>query len=131
MDIYIAAPWTHRDQAREAARQCDEAGHSITRPWWDCEAGDEETEKLAELAWFDMLGVLQCDALIILNYAKSEGKAVETGLALGLKLSDQGGPRIFLIGPKSNIFHNMAFFEKYETLEEVLEVIKGEPSQMR
>jgi nucleoside 2-deoxyribosyltransferase len=100
MRLYIAAPWTHKPDAAAAATRAIARGHSITKPWWlHRETRDEE--ELMQQAVEDINGVQDADAFILLNLEKSEGKAVETGLALA------AGIRIIVVGAPSNLFHHL------------------------
>lgn len=130
MNVYIAAPWAERDRAREAGELVEAAGHYITRKWWDHEAASgqhasevDEThaQLLKEQAREDMFGVVTADALIVLNLSKSEGKAVETGIAL---MSD-GLHHLVLVGPRTNIFHYLPCWDIVETIEEAIEALNG------
>lgn len=79
--VYLAAPWVCRDAARGVAKDLEAAGYSITRPWWDMEAGWEEHDKLAHHAEEDVAAVVAADVMVVLDYAKSEGKSFEQGVA--------------------------------------------------
>lgn len=139
MRIYVAAPWTHKLEARVLADVLEAAGHTLTKKWWEHrevpgylrrditqEAHDELTVQALE----DLQGVADADAFILLNLEKSEGKAVETGVALTaytlrLSLADLGiegeGPtRFILIGGKSNLFHYLPVWEEYTNVESML-----------
>lgn len=90
MKIYVAAPWTHKAEAAAFASQLESAGHTVTEKWWqhaDVESyprpgSKAEHAELRQQASKDVKGVRTCDVLIVLQLAKSEGKAVEQGLAL-------------------------------------------------
>lgn len=100
MRVYVAAPWTHKEDAREAAALIEREGHEITEPWWDHPDTNDPVE-LEDQAARDIHGVEHSDALVLLNLAKSEGKAVETGIALARHIP------ILLVGDKSNVFHSL------------------------
>lgn len=106
MRIYIAAPWTHKTDAARVASLLETAGHTITKRWWEhCEvpgyltADHSNDDELTEQALQDIDGVLTADVFVLLNYEKSEGKAVETGIALAV------GIPIIVVGGRSNLFH--------------------------
>lgn len=101
MKVYVAAPWTHRTFAAAFAERLAAYGHTITRDWWTHEGGEDEFDILREQAIEDMNAVRKADAVVVLQLAKSEGKAAETGAAIAL-----GIPVIALIYDKpGNIFH--------------------------
>lgn len=120
MRVYIAAPWNYRELAKAASSLVEAAGHTITWPWWDHECGDEDHAQLAELAWKDFRGVVGADVLLLLNYAKSEGKAVEQGIAL------LSGIPIIGVGPHPTcIFHHVNVYTWVNTVEEAIERLRA------
>lgn len=121
MNIYIAAPWGHREDARAASLLVEQAGHTITHKWWDHEAGDEDYDTLKVLAEKDIHGVYEADVLILLNLVKSEGKAVEQGLAIA------AGIPVFGVGAHpTNIFQNLqpGPYLWFDSVEHVLGFLK-------
>lgn len=121
MNVYIAAPWVHRDDAREAAKIIDAAGHIVTEAWWDhvdvgqkFDGSDETaiTDELARQAALDIIGVMNADVVVVLNLAKSEGKAVEQGIALTL-----GVPIIGVGQMGSNVFQ---YLPQYTWVDDVV-----------
>ena len=110
MKIYLAAPWVRREEAKAAAAQAVEAGHTITHDWWNHEAGNEDTDELERLGRLDYDAVRTCEAFIVLNLEKSEGKSVEQGIALYGHLDGPAGPYYLIgVGPRgTNIFQNLA-----------------------
>lgn len=101
MEVYVAAPWTDRWKASAFAARCEAHGHTITRKWWEYEAGNEEHEKLREQAIADFDAVAKSEAVVVLQLNKSEGKAAETGYAIAHDLPvvvvtyDDGAGNIF------------------------------------
>jgi hypothetical protein len=63
--------------------------------------------------------VVCASAFVLLNLEKSEGKAVETGVALGV------GARRILVGPRSNIFHYLPGWTRVNTVEEAILALKS------
>jgi nucleoside 2-deoxyribosyltransferase len=122
--IYLAAPWVRRDEARAAGELIEAAGHTITKKWWEhrdvpIDQADRHLE-LEQQAIEDLEGVFRAQVFVLLNLATSEGKAVETGLALAY------GKPIILVGERSNLFHylvNPAF--RVPTIEEAI-VLAGQ-----
>lgn len=106
MRIYVAAPWTHKADAARVAAGLEAAGHEITKRWWEHREvphyltdDDSNDAELRQQAVEDVQGVLDADVFVLLNYEKSEGKAVETGIALA------AGVPIIVVGQRSNLFH--------------------------
>lgn len=125
MRIYLAAPWDHRDETRVFAKVLKQAGHVITEPWWEhhnvgaypYEAKGSDLDELVNQAWKDYAGVLTAQRVVVLQLAKSEGKAIETGLAIAHKIP------ICVYTPEGlygNLFHYLPEIKKARTFVEVL-----------
>lgn len=128
MRIYIAAPWVEREKLPAIARVFEGAGHTITERWWEHEdvpnyphhTTEAEDKELGNQATRDLLGVFMADAVVLINSAKSEGKAVETGLAIA------AGMPVIVVGPRSNIFHWMLPPEFcVDTIDEALRLLSS------
>jgi nucleoside 2-deoxyribosyltransferase len=103
MRVYVAAPWADRSAAHIFAVALRHQGFEITRNWWDAECEEDDYEMLAEHAVEDIYAVEDADAFVLLQLDKSEGKAVEMGVALAA-----GIPIIVVTygGNPSNIFQH-------------------------
>ena len=106
MIIYLAAPWKYRAEAKQVAQQYRDKGHTIVSRWHDdwgtkSDAGITESEKRDE-AEKDVADVMVCQCLVVLNWEKSEGKAVEQGIAIARHTP------IIVVGAASNVFHSLA-----------------------
>ncbi len=101
--IYLAAPWSRRRFARTVAQQIRKAGHVIVSRWHDEWADRDDKhvsdEEFQNEAAYDVYDVRHSDLMIVLNLVKSEGKAVEQGIALA------SGIPIIVVGDRSNVFH--------------------------
>lgn len=123
MKVYIAAPWVDRDIMPPIAEMFVEAGFTITHPWWVDDPfvpdypSNMENPLLEDIARKDFLGVVEADAVVLLNTGKSEGKAVETGIALAMC------HRVILVGMRSNIFHYMPEIEIVSSVSEAIEAL--------
>src|SRR5215213_5765392 len=85
MRIYIAGPWAHRGDMPGISEMFEKAGHEITWKWWntpDIPENENRNEELTKQAFNDKRGVEECQILVLINSAKSEGKAFEQGLAV-------------------------------------------------
>lgn len=116
MRVYLAAPWSHRADARAARDRIQAAGHIVNDRWLDV---DETTTTEAQEAEHDVMDLMMSEALIVLNLAKSEGKACETGMAL------MAGLPVISVGQGSNIFLKLAQVHRVETLHEAITVLDG------
>ena len=106
MKAYLAAPWTDRANMPERAARFEAAGHTVTTRWWEFEdrpganfPSNEDDPYYEDRAYQDFIGVVQADVLVVFNTEKSEGKAVETGIATSLFKP------VVLVGVRSNVFH--------------------------
>ncbi len=107
--VYLAAPWVRRIQARIARRALQDAGYVVTSRWLDVD--ETKTTQAAE-AQNDFDDLVQCDALVVLNLEKSEGKAVEQGIALGRKM-----PIIAVGEERLNVFQHLPRIKLVPTLD--------------
>ena len=122
-NIYIAGPWVARDHARRIAALLADEGHAITHPWWDYEAGNEDHERLAELATLDIEAVLRADVLVVVHPdILSEGKAWEQGLAWAAQIP------IFVLGqkplPVKCIFHELPSYRWFDDLARLRDALR-------
>ena len=99
MHIYIAAPFSHRDEAANAATLLCDAGFTITSRWHDEYTDTADPRTYQEQAVADLHDVGCAQVFLLLNLAYSEGKCVELGYAL------HAGLAIIVIGERSNIFY--------------------------
>ncbi len=125
MNIYIAAPWAHRAQMPAIATKFEDAGHEITHKWWEVEDVPEDTrseEALRDQAILDVEGVLNGEVMVLINSAKSEGKALEQGIAIA------SGKEIYAVGQRGehskNVFHYLDNYTWFNTVEDVIEVME-------
>lgn len=124
MKVYIAAPWVDRHLVPAIADQFEAAGHEVTERWWlhpdvNGYLGAEDNPELEDQAMKDFMGVVEADAFVVLNTGKSEGKAVETGIALTMCIP------VVVIGGKSHIFHYLPDVQFVETAAEAIEAINS------
>lgn len=126
--VYVAAPWKDKDQVPAVVERLEAMGFVITCRWWEIEAKLEEAatdEFKRSCAEGDRDGVINADFVVVLNTSKSEGKAVEQGLAIA------HNKPIFIVGKigevSSNVFHylpNYRWVANLETLYENLAMLK-------
>lgn len=124
--MYLAAPWVSKDLMPTAAKVFEDAGFEITHKWWvhdsnlDYNSGDEFK---AQCAHDDFMGAYNADVLVLFHTAKSEGKAVEQGIAL-----TRGIP-IIAIGERGyttamNIFHWMPAYTWVNGISEAIDEVR-------
>lgn len=120
--IYLAAPWEAKPQAKEARETLREAGFVVDCRWidlhTDVDTKHPDLDKFkAEQALNDVEDLINSDILILLNISKSEGKAVETGMALA------SGRPVILVGERTNIFHWLPI-TKVSNIQEAIDQIR-------
>lgn len=113
-NLYVAAPWIHRLTARQTAQELREAGFEITSRWHDEWGTNPDHPQTADTldpvtaateAAMDFTDVLCADAMVVLNLSKSEGKAVEQGIALTAQL-----PVVVVGSERFNVFQYLDTF---------------------
>lgn len=118
MRLYVAAPWVRRAQACEAADYLRAEGFLVQARWL---RGHEDTANPLTLqaeAIADVEDVLACDVFVLLNLAKSEGKATELGIAYC------AGKPVVVVGPKSgNIFYHLPGVDVVECLRDAVDAL--------
>lgn len=117
--IYIASQWVERARMPEVAKQFEDSGFSITHKWWETEGGWEKSpDELRKQAEHDVEGVLSADAVVLVNTGKSEGKAVEQGIAIA------AGKPIIAIGTRGefslNVFHYLPLYTWVSSVEQAI-----------
>jgi nucleoside 2-deoxyribosyltransferase len=80
MKIYIASSLKNADNVRKVRDILIEKGHTITYDW-TTHGLVADTTKLADIAFKEFQGVVQCDALVVLS-PTGYGTHVEMGIAL-------------------------------------------------
>ena len=128
MNVYLAAPWKFRADAKQVAQQIREAGYCIKSRWHDewgdveeapAQAGNTNPDVLLDEATADYDDVKGSDVMIVLNLEKSEGKAVEQGLALAWDK-----PVIVVGSERFNVFQYLPSFSLVATVHDALEHLK-------
>ena len=131
--VYLAAAWIKGGDALVARDQLVRAGIDVTSRWLERVKGNTDpaydytkdpnyTAPDAKVeATKDIEDIEGADAVVVLNSAKSEGKAVEQGVALML------GIPIIVVGERSNTFQ---YFDPPKVtvvanMDEAIEVLRG------
>lgn len=119
MKVYIAAPWVRRADAIEIGKQFTAAGIEVTSRWFhhpgdpnDATGLTSDAREVRRQALEDIEDVKRSDALVVLNLQKSEGKAVETGIAIANDIP------FISVGKRSNIFQSLG--TEVDTVEDAL-----------
>jgi nucleoside 2-deoxyribosyltransferase len=113
--VYLAGPWKHRLSAAMGRSYLRHRGIDVVSNWTDVD-DTKDSQQLQKAAQQDWNELQQADVLVLLNLAKSEGKAVEFGSAL------QRGIRVIVVQPdvfaRSHIFMHLPQVEFVTTLVE-------------
>jgi nucleoside 2-deoxyribosyltransferase len=124
--VYVAAPWVRKQEAIAAGEQLKAAGFEVTSRWFyhegdpnDSTGVGEDREQIRMQAREDINDVLNSDALVVLNLEMSEGKAVETGIALAYNLP------VISVGGRSNIFQALGV--EVNSLDDAIQVLNLVP----
>lgn len=126
MRLYIAAPWSSRDKAIEAAHFLRSEGFNVHARWLDEVASDINTfEGCQERALMDVDDVSHADAFVLLNLGMSSGKATELGMAHmhGLPIVVVGPPAT-PFGPQGNVFYFLPGVNIVPTLEDAVSILR-------
>lgn len=119
---YLAAPFGHREQAKDAREKINTLGWECTSQWIDnhFQTDAELTPDLARReANSDISDVLEAEAFVFLNTGYSEGKMFELGYAYAEDIP------IYLIGERTHIFHHLKGVRRYPSVEEFVADMRG------
>ena len=122
--IYCAAPWKTKDRMPAIAGLLEANGHTLTHKWWEAEdtpESDRTAEILRAQAKSDVQGVLDAQVVVVINSAKSEGKATEQGIAIAHRKP------IICIGKRgehsANVFQYLPNYRWVDTIEEAVDIL--------
>lgn len=124
--VYVAAPYAYRWDAKHIAERLEALGYEITQRWWEFEGSEQEKGSafLSMCADLDVRGVRTADVMFLINCSKSEGKAVEQGIAVTL------GIPIIAVGKRgefsANVFHYLPNYTWVPDIESGFAVLKGD-----
>lgn len=122
MRVYVAAPWVRKAEAIAAGQRLEAEGFLVTSRWFDHNGDPLDPTGLSSgrsdirhQAREDLVDVCRSNALVVLNLEKSEGKAVETGVALIT------GIPVISVGTRSNIFQSLGY--EVNTLDDAIRIL--------
>jgi nucleoside 2-deoxyribosyltransferase len=129
---YIAAPWTNKPEALVAKEAFEAAGLEVTANWitrycdpglsqryLDGTHGPDDEQELMRQAMSDIDDISISDIFVILNLAKSEGKAAELGFAYTF-----GIPTIVVGSRERNIFYYLPGIARVDSVDAAIKLIK-------
>jgi nucleoside 2-deoxyribosyltransferase len=116
-EIYIAAPFTEREEAKFIRERLEKMGIISTARWIDSHLEEGVSPEVARVeASADLLDITRADSFLLLNYTSypcSPGRNIEFGWALAK------GKRIFLLGEPSSVFHHHPNIIHIQRVEEI------------
>lgn len=125
MRVYIAAPWVRRTEAVEIGKRFVASGFEVTSRWFEHPGNPNDStgkssplETVVQQANEDIEDILRADALVVVNLERSEGKAVETGIAIA------NGIPVVSVGARSNIFQ--ALGKEVGTVDEAISYLEAQ-----
>lgn len=121
MRFYLAARFSRAEELRSYAKELEELGHEVTSRWLYSHKKDEAdgpytdaerrvfaTEDVADVILADTLVAFTEDSKANTFRAGRGGRHVELGIAIGL------GKRVYVVGPRENVFCHLATIEVYQ-----------------
>ena len=117
MNVYLAARYDRMPEMVEVAEQLRRIGHEVTSRWIRGFGNPD-----AETALYDLTDIVIADAIILFTedptanvpFAARGGRHVEFGYAL------RAGKKLYLVGPRENIFHELPDVLAFEDVDEML-----------
>jgi hypothetical protein len=124
MKIFLAARHERRWEMLRVASRLERDGHEVTSRWI---SGGGDNDPAIIPAVEDLLDLGRADCLVsftdepnsIVGGAARGERHVAFGIALG------AGKRVYIVGPRENIFHHLFAVERYATVAELVAGLKG------
>ena len=127
MKVYLAAPYSYKEQMRVYRDELQKEGIEVTSRWLDEEnnpatqLSDVTFEYKRKHSTQDAQDVAKADALIFFTDPTKTivraGRHVEFGMAIAYNIP------IFVVGDYENIFHYLETVSHYETWEQLKNVL--------
>ena len=117
MNFYLAARYDRMPEMVEVADRLRGIGHEVTSRWIRGFGNPD-----ADTALYDLTDVVIADALVLFTedptanvpFAARGGRHVEFGYAL------RAGKKLYLVGPRENIFHELPDVLAFDDVDEML-----------
>lgn len=143
MKIYLAASFARQAEMREKRAALEKIGHSVTSRWIDESTVDDGIAAAKNNATNcyhalnDIADIRDADCMIAFTESPASkysrgGRHVETGVFIGLMLTEAFDRRLFVVGPTENIFHALPQVEHFHFwIEALTELEKWRPRKSR
>ena len=127
MKIYLASRYSRREEMLQVSKLLTELGHEVTSRWihgshevpkdgLSVQYPTEFRQKFAAEDYEDL-----CRAEATINFTEEPraknsrgGRHVEFGASLAM------GQKLFVVGPRENVFHCLPQVQAFDTLEELI-----------
>ena len=119
MRVYVAAPWSKKNEASAIASTLEARGLMITQRWWE-HPETTDIRALRQQASADLRGVQDSDVFVYLGLGKSEGKATELGYALAYGRPVVAYVPLAALDPHLNLFLYHTRVRTVSTLADLL-----------
>jgi hypothetical protein len=131
MRVYVASKFENKEEVRRVMEMLKDKGHRISYDWTDEDGAGKTGNDLAiylrRCALEDRHGVLNAEALLLINYPNGCGMFSELGMALALNWITPNAVRILVVdrdrGP-DNIFFYLKEVEHYATVEDAVRSLR-------
>lgn len=128
MKVYLAAGFSRKQEIADKTKELESIGIRVTSTWPtenaapNCELHQFTDDYHAEMASRDVDEIRQADALVLFTHDpnipfKRGGRMHEAGFAHAL------GKRLYVCGPKENIFHYLPEIEQYDSWDTLKAVL--------
>lgn len=117
MRIYVAASWSRqKTDAQALADILTKMGHTITSGWLKAADGADQAIEAEN----DYNDVMRAEALVCItgDTESKGGRHTELGLALALQ------KRVYIVGPREQVFHHHPRVTVFATVEEMIERLR-------
>ncbi len=146
MKLYIAARYDRLEEINQKADELRALGHVIDCRWLNGshqlhpspEGVDADSESVPmearPFAEDDVSDLFASEGIVLFSepsnsHSKRGGRHVEFGIALALRAARGKCFRLFVIGPRENVFHCLAEVERYFTWDEFKSALRQELPQ--
>lgn len=129
--VYLAAQYTRREELQLYAAQLETRGHRVVSSWLRGDKQDERamsTEEKGRIALGIVDEVESADTVVAFTEGPDctvarGGRHVETGIAIPFALASSVQARIYVVGPRENIFHCLPGVERFDTFRQLLNAL--------
>lgn len=118
--FYLAGKYNQREELARYASQLRGLGFYVQAEWLEGTHEDRSPESQQKYAWNDFQDIYNSDALIYFNTEEpSAGRNIEFGFAYA------NHKTIYVIGPRTSVFHYLATVNVFPTFKDFLDYLKG------